>query len=83
MTDGHIYFIIKMQTPSLLRHGIFTKERRLIMKKAFSHLENLVNSRGIDYIFLVPATEGLFSMYEKLGFKTGLIMIIRRNWLET
>lgn len=43
-----------------------------IMKKAFSHLENLVNSRGIDYIFLVPATEGLFSMYEKLGFKTGL-----------
>mgnify|MGYP002513826376 CR=1 FL=1 len=43
-----------------------------IMKKAFSYLEDLVVARKIDYVFLVPANEGLFSMYKKLGFKTGL-----------
>ncbi len=42
-----------------------------IMKEAFSFLENLVFLRNIDYLFLVPANESLFGMYEKLGFKTG------------
>ena len=42
-----------------------------LMKKAFSFLENLVSERNIDYIFLVPASDSLFKMYEKLGFKTG------------
>lgn len=43
-----------------------------LMKKAFSYLESIVAQRCIDYVFLVPASESLFSMYEKLGFKLGL-----------
>ncbi len=42
-----------------------------IMREAFSFLESLVSSRNINYIFLVPASDSLFKMYEKLGFKTG------------
>ena len=42
-----------------------------LMKTAFKHLDELAILKNIDYLFLVPATEGLFDMYEKLGYKTG------------
>ena len=42
-----------------------------LMKKAFAFLENLVCERNTDYLFLVPASDSLFKMYENLGFKTG------------
>lgn len=42
-----------------------------LMRDAFDLLEKKVVSRKIDYLFLVPASEPLFEMYEKFGFKTG------------
>ncbi|MBQ8182768.1 MAG: GNAT family N-acetyltransferase [Clostridia bacterium] len=42
-----------------------------LMKKCFDFLFEEAKSREIDYIFLVPASDSLFEMYKKLGFKTG------------
>ena len=42
-----------------------------LMKTAFKYLDELVISKSIDYLFLVPATESLFEMYKKLGYETG------------
>ncbi len=42
-----------------------------IMTNAFDFLYALASRRKTDYLFLVPASESLFGMYEKLGFKTG------------
>lgn len=42
-----------------------------IMTKAFEQLCSLATCRKTDYLFLVPAAESLFRLYEKLGFKTG------------
>ncbi len=39
--------------------------------RALEFLEKISNERGISYLFLVPAEESLFKMYEELGFKTG------------
>lgn len=39
--------------------------------KAFTFLEKIAKQRGISYLFLVPAEENLFKMYEKLGFSIG------------
>lgn len=44
---------------------------RGVMKNAFSLIESVARSRGADYLFLVPANEKLFAMYEKLGFEVG------------
>lgn len=46
-----------------------------LMRKAFDLLEEMTVSREIDYLFLVPAGESLFKMYEKSGFKTGFTYI--------
>ncbi len=43
-----------------------------VMTRCFGILENIVKTKSIDYLFLVPAEKSLFGMYEKLGFKTGI-----------
>ena len=43
-----------------------------IMKALFNFLYEVSSQRGTDILFLVPADEGLFNMYGKLGFQTGL-----------
>lgn len=56
-------------------YGVCTHPRcrnKGIMTRCFEILENIVKNNQIDYIFLVPAEESLFKMYEKLGFKTGI-----------
>lgn len=42
-----------------------------LSSEAFSFLEMVAKQRGISYLFLVPAEESLFRMYEKLGFSIG------------
>ncbi len=42
-----------------------------LMKTAFKYLDESVADKSIDYLFLVPATDSLFEMYKKLGYKTG------------
>ncbi len=44
---------------------------RGLMKKSFDFLFRISKERGVDYLFLVPADESLFTMYKKLGFKNG------------
>lgn len=44
---------------------------RGLMKRCFDFLFEVSEKRGVDYLFLVPASESLFKMYEGLGFKTG------------
>ncbi len=44
---------------------------RGLMKKCFDFLFEISKERGVHYLFLVPASESLFKMYEKLGFKNG------------
>lgn len=41
------------------------------MKSLFEELFEVVKSRDIDYLFLVPEEEYLFEIYEKIGFETG------------
>lgn len=50
-------------------HPLYRKKG--IMTECFSELEKIALRKNIDYVFLVPAEESLFKMYEKLGFKTG------------
>lgn len=40
-----------------------------IMKELFSYLENIALEREVSLLFLVPAEESLFPMYEKLGYE--------------
>lgn len=42
-----------------------------LMKGLFRELEKVAQNRGVSYLFLVPAEESLFGMYEKIGFKVG------------
>lgn len=42
-----------------------------LMKALFDELEKTAKSRNVSYLFLVPAENSLFSMYEKIGFKVG------------
>ncbi|MBR4287191.1 MAG: GNAT family N-acetyltransferase [Clostridia bacterium] len=42
-----------------------------LMKGCFDFLFDISKKRGVDYLFLVPASEDLFKMYEGLGFKKG------------
>ncbi len=44
---------------------------RGLMKKCFDFLFRISKERGVDYLFLVPADESLFTMYQNLGFKNG------------
>ncbi len=44
---------------------------RGLMKGCFDFLFEVSKKRGVDYLFLVPASESLFKMYEELGFKNG------------
>ncbi len=43
-----------------------------LMRQTLSLLEKIAEERKADYLFLVPATESLFSMYEKFGYKVGI-----------
>lgn len=43
---------------------------RGLMRACFDLLSEVAKARGVDYLFLVPAGDELFKMYEKLGFKT-------------
>lgn len=42
-----------------------------LMKKLFEELFKVAESRGIEYLFLVPEEEYLFNIYHKLGFENG------------
>lgn len=42
-----------------------------LMKKAFEYLDRVAAAEKIDYLFLVPATDSLFALYEKSGYKVG------------
>ncbi|MBO5065860.1 MAG: GNAT family N-acetyltransferase [Clostridia bacterium] len=42
-----------------------------LMKTAFRYLDESATEKNIDYLFLVPAEDSLFGMYEKLGYKVG------------
>lgn len=42
-----------------------------IMSHSLAFLDELASARNVDYVFLVPAEESLFAMYEKTGFKKG------------
>ena len=42
-----------------------------LMKKVLAFLEDEAIKRGVSYLYLVPAEESLFSLYEKAGFKVG------------
>lgn len=42
-----------------------------LMAKAMAFLEELARKRGVSYLFLVPAQNSLFNMYEKFGFRVG------------
>lgn len=56
-------------------YGVSTDEEyrnQGLMRKTFSLLEKIAKERNADYLFLVPANESLFSMYEKFGYKTGI-----------
>ncbi len=44
---------------------------RGLMKRCFDFLFEVSKKRGVDYLFLVPASESLFKMYRGLGFKKG------------
>lgn len=41
-----------------------------LMSKTMSFLEATARERGISYLYLVPASESLFSLYSALGYKT-------------
>ncbi|MBR0536039.1 MAG: GNAT family N-acetyltransferase [Clostridia bacterium] len=41
-----------------------------LMREIMSSLEVVAKDRGISYLYLVPAEEALFSLYERLGYKT-------------
>lgn len=43
---------------------------RGIMSALESYASNVVALKGVEFLTLVPATESLFSMYEKIGYKT-------------
>ena len=45
---------------------------RGLMRACFDFLYEVARERGVDYLFLVPAEENLFGMYEKIGFKNGI-----------
>ena len=44
---------------------------RGLMRALFEELFRVAESRGVDYLFLVPEKEYLFGIYERLGFKKG------------
>ncbi len=44
---------------------------RGLMKALFEELFKVAESRGFDYLFLVPEEDYLFNIYEKLGFRKG------------
>ncbi len=41
-----------------------------LMSKTMSFLEAVAKERGFSYLYLVPASESLFSLYSALGYKT-------------
>lgn len=47
---------------------------RGLMKACFDFLFDKARERGFDYLFLVPANEELFPMYQRLGFETGFFV---------
>ncbi len=53
-----------------------------LMREAFEYLFAVAKERGYSYLMLVPQTEKLFSMYEKLGFKTCMtVKPVDVHWL--
>ncbi len=55
-------------------YAVCTKEEHRgnsLMKKVFSFLESEARKRLVSYLFLVPAEESLFSLYESIGFSVG------------
>ncbi len=42
-----------------------------LMRNVLAFCEKTARERNADYIFLVPANDGLFKMYEKIGFEVG------------
>ena len=56
-------------------YGVSTDEEyrnQGLMRETFSLLEKIAKERKTDYLFLIPANESLFSMYEKFGYKIGI-----------
>ncbi len=44
-----------------------------LMKKVFSFLESEARKRSVSYLFLVPAEESLFPLYESIGFSVAFV----------
>lgn len=42
-----------------------------LMRNVLAFCEKSARERNADYIFLVPANDGLFEMYKKIGFEVG------------
>ncbi len=43
-----------------------------LMRETLRFIENKARERGVDALFLVPADDSLFGMYEKFGYKTNI-----------
>ena len=55
-------------------YGVCTHPRyrgKGLMKRLFDFAVSHGREQGVDYLVLVPAEEYLFSVYEKIGFRTG------------
>lgn len=59
---------------------------RGLMRALFEELFKVAESRGIDYLFLVPEKEYLFGIYERLGFENGFSysekMLLKKDFVD-
>ncbi len=56
-------------------YGVSTLEEyrnQGLMRQTLGFVENMATERGVDALFLVPAEECLFPMYEKFGYETNI-----------
>ncbi len=59
------YYIYGVSTLKEYRH-------QGLMKKTLNFIEFTAKERGVDALFLVPAEESLFKMYEKFGYEANI-----------
>lgn len=73
MLEGEIAFGEKSYSAYYI-YGVCTHplyRGRGLMTRLFEQMFEIVRERQINYVFLVPENEKLFTLYEKSGFKTG------------
>ncbi len=75
-----IHFMVKIKNEikkCVYIYGVGVKEKyrgRGLSKEILSEIYSYYKDKNISFLYLVPADEGLFKMYEKLGYETAFYL---------